>query len=96
MSVFVVIFVFLEYAFAMWIINMFAFRERLPLSRAALLTAAAWLAWSCIFALRARTAFDLFVLPLYFALYGIPVFGLVYWRLRKKWLAVEDHWKTFE
>lgn len=89
-------FIWLEYAFAMWILKHFLFQEAAPLKRAAGLTAAAWLAWSCVFALRAQTPTDLVTVPAFFALYGIPVFAGSYWFFRRREQKVAEHWDTFE
>ena len=86
----------LQFALAIWIIGLFAFRELEPDERAIKLVASAWAVWSVIFALRASSPVELISLPLFYAILAIPIWLFVRARLRKKWAAKSADRGTFE
>lgn len=86
----------LQFAVAIWIIGLFAFKDREPDERAFKLVAAAWAAWSILFALRASSAAELIMLPVFYAVLAIPIWLLVRSRMRKKWAAQIAEQRTFE
>ena len=96
MTIAIFIIVLLEYGLAIMVINWIAFREHPPAGRATRLTIAAWAAWSAIFAMRATTAEQLLLQPLFFAVPGVPVGLFIYWRLKKKHDREAVNWRDFQ
>lgn len=94
--VMLVVFVALEYGFAFFVLNFFAFRDLAPKPRAIRLTVAAWAAWSAIFAMRAETPTELLSLPIFFGLAGLPIGYALYRILQRRSAHRDAEWRTFE
>lgn len=91
-----ILIVMVEYWFAFFVLNFFAFRDLAPKPRAFRLTACAWAGWSAIFALRAESPDQLILLPIFFGMAGVPIGYMLYRVLLKRSSHREADRRTFE